>query len=161
MTQRKRSWPNPMPPDSPIRNSAISGGPKSRIFACWLPDNSDTMSFIHHPIAGPSRVPLYSIRTCQRLLQTRRYATTPSTSDDPNEDMPLPFPLDTDTADTPPTPREEDMDRDTKASAVRAKKMWASGRGIAEWKKTFGTQFLYSHKGQRAKWLGGDVVSLS
>jgi hypothetical protein len=109
-------------------------------------------------IAGPSHLPYSHIIRLSRHFRSRGYATPPSTADDSAQDPPLPFPLDTD---TPPAPREEEMDRDARALALREKKLWASGRGFAQWKRLFGNPYAYHTKGDRAKWLGGGVVRRS
>ncbi len=109
-------------------------------------------------LAGPSRRPLLSAPRCSQLLASNNYATTPSSPDDMSDEPPLPFPLDTD---SPPTQREDELDRDARAAALQEKKLWASSKGFDQWKRSFGAEYSRHNKGDRAKWLGGPVVSLS
>ena len=115
------------------------------------------MSFIAST-AGPSHFHYHASKQCARFaLLPRTYATTSSAVDDVAEDPPLPSPLDTD---PPLTPRDEELDREAKAAALREKRLWSSGRGFAQWKRSFGAQYAVYDKGDRAKWLGGGVVGL-
>jgi len=52
------------------------------------------------------------------------------------------------------------MDREAKAAALDEKKLWASKKGFDQWKRSFGTEFSVQKKGDRAKWLGGSIVSI-
>jgi hypothetical protein len=51
------------------------------------------------------------------------------------------------------------MDRDARRKALKEKKLWASKTGFKMWERNDGRDFATVRRGEKAAWLGGDVVS--
>ena len=122
--------PNPDHPGPPKFQN-----PLSRIY-------TTTIMFLTR-VAGPSRLPF---RAAEPILR-RANSTSPAAA------------AASPTTTTEPT-GDELADRDSRAAFSREKELWASEEGYRRWKGSMGAQYKSAGRGDKAAWLGGNVVSL-
>lgn len=115
-------------------------------------------------IAGPSRLPfsvILSKSTRYFTTSARRYAEISQDSSDeslgPSQNS---VPIEPEVDDVAPLEEPRELTREELRAQVRDKKLWQTGRGFARWKRTIAPSFERAQPGQRARWLGGSVVSI-
>lgn len=90
-------------------------------------------------IAGPSRIPFNSIRVLPRLSSSL-HTSAPRSAE--------------------VTAAEQD-EKEVQATMRAEKQFWADRKGYERWRSNFGRDYERVQSGQRAKWMGGNVVGLS
>jgi uncharacterized membrane protein len=103
-------------------------------------------------VAGPSRLPFQVVARPTRAF-VRAYASSPTPDPVQQESV--------QDGDAEVSFNEPDAlpDKDSKAAKAKEREMWGSGEGFRRWLQSEGGKYRDVKKGQRANWLGGNIVS--